>query len=298
MKIRLMTCAAILVVTSGCAALGLNGPKSAAVRGSVDMAPYFAQRLESGREYLRAQQPAKAIEAFRQASYDPQFAAEAYNGMGVAYAMLGRADTARDLFARAIERNPTDQRFARNLERVNTMPSHLGGPQPMLAERALPPENVAFPAHPTDKLAHGAAPAVVPVQLDANGELPALPKQPEAAQPMPPVRSSEGLKPAVGREVFIKTAGHEAAAPSTVPHASPIKVAAPKRIARRPVVHLAAPPDRTGKVAVTQTAQTYPVRVTVTKPRQLRRSAARRGTVPGYPVRVAFGGVSHPNGSE
>lgn len=140
------------------------------------MSDYFAQRLEAGRAHLAGGHPTKAIEAFRQASYNPAFAPEAYNGMAVAYAAMGRQDVARDMFVRAIDLDPTDMRFRRNLAKVDE--------QIMLAQQAAPvtAEPVAAPAEP---VAQTAAVAVAKPRVKAAGPL--------------------ALKPAKVREVFIRT---------------------------------------------------------------------------------------------
>jgi tetratricopeptide (TPR) repeat protein len=96
------------------------GPLSAqADSAPVDMSEYFAQRIEAGKDHLRNNRPTQAIAAFRQASYDPATYADAYNGMGVAYAQIGRADLAKRFFGMALAAAPEDERFARNLARVD-----------------------------------------------------------------------------------------------------------------------------------------------------------------------------------
>ena len=111
-----------LIAAIGLSLAGCGMFRSADVRASsaeqVDMAGYFAERLETGRGLLRAGHLTKAIDAFRQASYDPRFAAEATNGMAVAYTKLGRDDVARKLFLKAIAAAPEDGRFSRNLARL------------------------------------------------------------------------------------------------------------------------------------------------------------------------------------
>ncbi len=108
----------MLVATSltGCAALG--GKQAAFNVEDLDMTEYFELRLAAGRAHLKAGRPTQAVTAFRQASYDPRFAGEAYNGMAIAYAQIGRDDLASALFAKAVAANPNDERFARNLARL------------------------------------------------------------------------------------------------------------------------------------------------------------------------------------
>lgn len=80
----------------------------------------FAQReLTLGREALDKGNWAEAIIALRNAQRMPQFAAQAHNGMGVAYAQLGRADLAERYFLLAIAEAPEDRRYSANLARLH-----------------------------------------------------------------------------------------------------------------------------------------------------------------------------------
>ncbi|HEX2793964.1 MAG TPA: tetratricopeptide repeat protein [Croceicoccus sp.] len=102
---------------SGCQAFG--GSREASLSAQdLDMSEYFERRLATGRAELKAGRPTQAVVAFRQASYDPRYAGEAYNGMAIAYAQIGREDLAASLFARAVAAAPEDERFARNLARL------------------------------------------------------------------------------------------------------------------------------------------------------------------------------------
>lgn len=118
MRIRLIGAIALLPLCASCAGFGFS-PRDQAVE-TINMERYFNERLAAGRLHLREGSPTKAIEAFRQASYDPDSKAEAYNGMGVAYSLMGRDDVARSLFLKAIEQDPSDERFRRNLARLDT----------------------------------------------------------------------------------------------------------------------------------------------------------------------------------
>jgi tetratricopeptide (TPR) repeat protein len=87
---------------------------------AVDLSGYFEQLMETGKTHLLQNRPALAVTAFRQASYDPAHGAAAYNGMGVAYAQMGRQDLARRYFQMALAADPEDERFVRNLARLET----------------------------------------------------------------------------------------------------------------------------------------------------------------------------------
>src|SRR3990167_97733 len=135
--LRTACCIAVAISLSGCqnfiSALGFgskNGPQRAEVS-----APIFgSEELERGRTALREGYPANAIQQFRMAALDPDSAAEAYNGLGVAYAKLGRADLAERYFKMALSMDGTNPRFAANLDRFYNSP--LGNSSRALAMRA------------------------------------------------------------------------------------------------------------------------------------------------------------------
>lgn len=109
---------------------------------SLDMSDYFTARLEAGRIHLAQGRPAAAVTAFRQASYNAAHAGPAYNGMGVAYAQMGRHDLARRYFEMAVAADSGDQRFARNLARLDDKTLSDSG-QPQLADSSQPPSQVS-----------------------------------------------------------------------------------------------------------------------------------------------------------
>lgn len=186
MKGSILAIGLLALASAGCASLDF-GPRNAAAQ-TAGVGEYFVQRMEAGRLHLKQGNPTKAIEAFRQASYNPATAAEAFNGMGVAYASMGRSDVARDLFTRAIEQDPADQRYWRNLARADE--------QIMLA-RKLPA------AQSEVALAASAAPA--PAQASA----------PTAPEPARRVQAAT-LRTVRARETFIKTAANGTATGSGV----------------------------------------------------------------------------------
>jgi tetratricopeptide (TPR) repeat protein len=177
--------AVLALASAGCASLDF-GSRSAGARDAAGVGEYFAVRLEAGREHLKQGNLTKAIEAFRQASYNPATAPEALNGMGVAYSMMGRNDVARGLFERAIEKDPVDQRYWRNLARVDD--------QIMLA-KALPASGTVT-AEAAPALAQAAAPA-----------------QPAAASRV----QAASLRTTRARETFITTAAANGNAVATTP---------------------------------------------------------------------------------
>ncbi len=145
------------IALSGCQAL--FGP-SFASRGeaqNVDMADYFEGRLAMGRLYLEKGLTTQAIIAFRQASYDPRFAGEAFNGMAIAYDQLGRGDLAHRYFNMAVAAAPQDDRFSRNLarleSRVPVMPDAMPQVQPVELAQLDLPEMSEEPAPPAARKA-------------------------------------------------------------------------------------------------------------------------------------------------
>ena len=133
MKSKLIIGASALVALSGCSLVQDNSPSVRSAQ-ALDMSSYFAQRVAEGRSHLDANRPAQAVEAFRQASYDERYAPQAFNGMGVAYVMMGREDTARRMFERAVEADPTDERFVRNLARLDVPSESYTREQPLMAQ--------------------------------------------------------------------------------------------------------------------------------------------------------------------
>ena len=134
---RTATCVAALVALSGCqsfvSALGF-GPKDGAKRAEASKEAIFGNdELERGRAALRAGYPAAAIKQFRMAALNPEAAPDAFNGLGVAYAKLGRADLAERYFKMALDLDATNPRYAANLERFYNSP--LGNSVRALAMR-------------------------------------------------------------------------------------------------------------------------------------------------------------------
>lgn len=103
-----------------------------------------AVALEEGRAMLRDGRISAAAASFRIAMLDPATAAEANNGLAVAYAKVGRPDLAARYFRAAIELAPSDTRFAANLLRMqhSVMMARRAAAQasPALAQAAPAPE--------------------------------------------------------------------------------------------------------------------------------------------------------------
>ena len=81
-----------------------------------EAAGYAAVQVEIGRKALGDGQLGAAIAAFRNARLYPDQAAEATNGLAVAYSQLGRPDLAERYFREAVALAPRDRRFQANLQ--------------------------------------------------------------------------------------------------------------------------------------------------------------------------------------
>lgn len=139
---------AAALVLSGCQSVFGSSTAARGEAQNIDMSDYFESRLAVGRHYLEKGLTTQAVVAFRQASYDPRFAGEAYNGMAVAYDRLGRTDLAHRYFTMAVAAAPGDNRFSRNLAR-------LEGQMPVMPD-AMPQERAEaaqgeLPALPVDE---------------------------------------------------------------------------------------------------------------------------------------------------
>lgn len=73
--------------------------------------------IAEGRDLLLSAQPGSAIVVLQAATGDASTSAEAYNMLGVAYAMLDRGDLAEGFFQLAIAQKPDEAKYAANLDR-------------------------------------------------------------------------------------------------------------------------------------------------------------------------------------
>ncbi len=101
------------------AQLGFGKARSARIAPKVQDGPEFsAAVLADGRAQLRSGQISAAVASFRIAALDPTTQADANNGLGVAYAKLGRPDLANRFFRTAAMLEPGNPKFAANLARL------------------------------------------------------------------------------------------------------------------------------------------------------------------------------------
>lgn len=73
------------------------------------------QSLDQARIFLSSRQYGLAIELFRGAGHDPALAVDSLNGLGIAYAGIGRNDLAERYFQKAMALRTDDERTRRNL---------------------------------------------------------------------------------------------------------------------------------------------------------------------------------------
>lgn len=99
-----------------------HAPKLPAATEQASATP-ASPATEGGRKHLAAEQPGLAIEDFQKALTSGEPIAPAANGMGVAYARLGRYDLARRFFEQAMAADPADARYAENMTRMMRSPT-------------------------------------------------------------------------------------------------------------------------------------------------------------------------------
>jgi hypothetical protein len=116
---RLVVLALLCVpILSGCQWFGGGKAELASSGITRDVAEdYGKEQLDAGRAALTAGRTSEAIDSFMVARLYAEHAAEAHNGLGVAYSQLGRDDLTEKFFRTAIALAPADERFQSNLAR-------------------------------------------------------------------------------------------------------------------------------------------------------------------------------------
>ncbi|WP_394727335.1 tetratricopeptide repeat protein [Altererythrobacter sp. GH1-8] len=132
---RITTVVLAATALSGCQSISnfFSFKQTRAEQPVATAAVFGSEELEKGRAALSAGYPARAIELFRLAALNEEVAADAFNGMAVAYARLGRADLAERYFKTAMTIDSSNPRYAANL--ANFYDSPLGQSQRALAMR-------------------------------------------------------------------------------------------------------------------------------------------------------------------
>ena len=96
-----------------------------------------ASATDTGRSQLADGQVGLAVESFQRALASGEPIAPAANGMGVAYARLGRFDLAQRFFEQAMATDPSEARYADNLARLLRSPLFALRHDRDIAEREL-----------------------------------------------------------------------------------------------------------------------------------------------------------------
>lgn len=112
----------LAALLAGCQSFSANSRHLEAgfrVAEPVDTKTLVAQQLAEGRAALATRNYATAVASFRSAALDPAAAAEAHNGLAIAYAGIGRNDLADRYFRMAIAEAPENPRYQANLVRLD-----------------------------------------------------------------------------------------------------------------------------------------------------------------------------------
>ena len=127
---------------------GSNSHEQAA---SADLAQgTYGPATQRGRDYLRSDLTGLAIDSFNFALATREEPAAAYNGLGVAYARLGRTDLAYRFFKKAALSDPANQTYARNLINLVNSPKftlNLLAPAPLREDARAVSQPEAPTAH-------------------------------------------------------------------------------------------------------------------------------------------------------
>lgn len=277
--LKITTCVVAAASLSGCqgvmSALGFSGGEARADAS----APIFGQEdLDMGRMALKSGNPGNAIRHFQVAALNKETAADAFNGLGVAYAKLGRADLAERYFKTAVNLDAANPKFAGNL--ANFYASDLGQSSRALAMRQKEADATLARAEASAEsqgmLVTGNTSAVRmgSVLIETNGARLR--------------RSSAGeLKLSTGGTVDAGMAGSFA-----ISARNPRKAEVETEAEAKDAPEATTSEDKSKSVQISQASETgssagYPVRVAIAKPKPAARVNKLAGT--GYPVRVAIG---------
>jgi tetratricopeptide (TPR) repeat protein len=124
---------------------------------------------EAGRRQLADGQTGLAIESFQKALSDGEPIAPAVNGLGVAYARLGRFELALQCFQQALAADPADARYQENIARLMRSPTFAMRHDGDLVTAALKAEQEAGGVGPAQ--ASNELPAIGRIQRVSRGEV-------------------------------------------------------------------------------------------------------------------------------
>ena len=147
---KLLVCSCFAAL-GGCQFLGnlhLTQRGPAAHSADTRLAAMPGTALQTGRDHLRAGRVGLAIDAYNLALASGEDPAAAYNGLGVAYARLGRSDAAYHFFRKAVMSDPLNAVYSHNLatlmdSRAFTLDQmERTAPAPVVAVAAAPQPRV------------------------------------------------------------------------------------------------------------------------------------------------------------
>lgn len=149
-----------------------HAPKTvpaAAASPAVELAATDAETT-AGRQQLADGQIGLALESFQRALAKGEPPAPAINGLGVAYARLGRYDLARRYFEEAAASDPADPRYSDNLTRLMRSPTFAMRHESDIAAVAVKADQIAaIAANPAGS--PNPQPAVGQLQRVSRGEV-------------------------------------------------------------------------------------------------------------------------------
>lgn len=113
---KIVAAALVATLVSGCQSIfGHHAKLEVRPVGAESTEASARIALEEGRQSLMRGNVASAIMELKSAALDPDTAAAAHNGLGAAYAMLGRGDLAERYFQQATAEDPTESKYSSNL---------------------------------------------------------------------------------------------------------------------------------------------------------------------------------------
>jgi len=276
--IRTLSCIGAALALGGCqsfiGALGFGPKQSAQVDQRAEA--FGSQELEHGRLAMKQGHIAFAIQQFRMAALNERTAPDAFNGLGVAYAKLGRADLAERYFKTALELDSSNPKYAANLAHFYNSP--LGNSARALAMR----EREAAEA-----LAEAQKAAEAEGLLASSGEI-----EHRGAVSLP--QSGKARTRVVGNEVRITSVPQKAAdvklrTPEIIVRASRIETTEQVPDTMPVVGSRSDPSPKVARISMgdrtTPGANAAPARITVTRGGTAQSSTLREAA---YPIRVAL----------
>lgn len=198
---RTSCCIAAALALGGCQsfvkALGFGPKPNTQIEQRAEV--FGSEELANGRLALEQGNVAAAIQQFRLAALNQEHAADAFNGLGVSYARLGRADLAERYFQTAVKIAPSNPKYASNLARFYESP--LGNSARALAMREKEAQELLAQAEQTaiaEGLAEpqvddrGTVAVITPgSQAEQVSEREVIIAPKEEAKPRQPVRRAE-----------------------------------------------------------------------------------------------------------